>query len=112
MNTKENSLAKIFGVLSNPIRLKIYLLILDGACNPDPINDKSAMNCAIRIARKLNLHQPTVSNHIKELSNANLVITRKTGKHSYLYGVKKTSSLFLEFAAQSKTLVYSSPKSA
>ena len=111
MNVQDKSLAKIFSVLSNPIRLKIYELILEGACNVDPVNDKSATNCATRIAKKLKLNQPTVSNHIKELVNANLVITRKTGKHSYLYGVKKTSTLFLEFATQTKSMVYSSPKS-
>lgn len=93
MNAKEQTLSKVFSVLSNPIRLKIYLLILEGACEKDP-------NCATSIAEKLKLNQPTVSNHIKELMHANLVVVKKVGKHSYLYGVKKTSSLLYDFATQ------------
>lgn len=112
MNVPDKLLAKIFTVLSNPTRLRIYSLILEGACNPDPINDKSATNCATRISKKLKLNQPTVSNHIKELMNANLIVTEKSGKHSYLYGVKRTSALFLKFATQTKSMVYSSSKSA
>lgn len=112
MNAQDKSLAKIFGVLANPIRLKIYTLILEGACNPDPINDKSANNCATRIAKKLKLNQPTVSNHIKELTNAHLIVTRKVGKHAYLYGVKKTSELVFEFGSLIKKDVNLSSKSA
>lgn len=111
MNTKDRVLSKVLGVLANPTRLKIYTLILKGACEPDPTS-KAATNCAKRIAEKLNLNQPTVSNHIKELVNANLVIVRKSGKHSYLFGVKKTSSLVFDFASQIKREVSSSPNSA
>lgn len=111
MNVRDKTLSKILGVLANPIRLKIYTLILEGACEPNS-NSKKATNCATRIAEKLHLNQPTVSNHIKELVNARLVIVRKSGKHSYLYGVKKTSALIFEFGSQIKRDVRLSPKSA
>ncbi len=101
MNAKEHTLSKVFSVLSNPIRLKIYLLILEGACEKDP-------NCATSISDKLKLNQPTVSNHIKELVNAKLVVIKKTGKHSYLYGVKKTTSLLSDFVSEIKSLSLSS----
>ncbi len=111
MNVKDRALSKIFAVLSNPTRLKIYTLILQGACEPDP-NSKAATNCASRIAQELALNQPTVSNHIKELVNANLVVIRKSGKHSYLYGVKKSSFLLFDFGSQIKGIVNLSIKSA
>lgn len=111
MNTKDKTLSKVLGVLANPIRLKIYSLILDGACEPDT-SSKAATNCAKRIAEKLHLNQPTVSNHIKELVNADLVVIRKSGKHSYLFGVKKTSGLIFDFGSQIKREVNLSPNSA
>lgn len=111
MNVKDKALPKIFGVLANPIRLKIYTLILAGACEPNP-HSKKATNCATKIAKKLNLRQPTVSNHIKELVHANLVIVRKDGKHSYLFGVKKTSALLFAFSTHVERAISLSPKSA
>ena len=97
MNAKDKTLSKIFGVLSNPIRLKIYTLILEGACGNDP-------NCTTSISEKLKLNQPTVSNHMKELINAHLVVVKKQGKHSYLYGVSKTANLLFLFSSQVKNL--------
>lgn len=111
MNVSDKSLSKIFGILSNPIRLKIYSLILKGACEPD-LHSKNATNCATKIAKRLKLNQPTVSNHIKELVNVNLVIIRKSGKHSYLYGVKKTSRIIFEFGSQVKNEISLSSNSA
>ena len=108
---KDRALTKIFRVLSNPVRFKIYALILSGACELD-IHSEVATNCAKKIARKLKLNQPTVSNHIKELMNANLVIVRKSGRHSYLFGVRKTSSLLYRFSSEVKKEVYLSSKSA
>ena len=103
MNVRHKNLSKILGVLSNPIRLKIYMLILRGACESDP-------NCATSITEKLKLNQPTVSNHIKELVNAKLVVIKKSGKHSYLYGVKKSSFLLYDFGLKIKSEVYGKPK--
>lgn len=111
MNVKDKALSKILGILANPIRLRVYSLILDGACEPER-NNKTATNCAKMIADKLKLNQPTVSNHIKELVNANLVVIRKSGRHSYLYGVKKTSILLFEFVSEIKREVYLSSNSA
>ncbi|HVZ11668.1 MAG TPA: metalloregulator ArsR/SmtB family transcription factor [Patescibacteria group bacterium] len=90
-------LPRVFKVLSNPTRLKIYQLILAGACEPK-IHDAKATNCAKKIARMLKLNQPTVSNHIKELVNASLVTEKKSGKNVYLFGTKKSSKALFEFA--------------
>lgn len=90
-----NNLTNIFSVLSNPIRLEIYQMILSEACECDY---ETSSNCVGAIAEKLKLNQPTVSNHIKELLRANLIITRKVGKHSYLFGVKESAKLLAEFS--------------
>ena len=111
MNMKNETLSKIFGVLSNPTRLRIYTLILECACEPDT-NSEKATNCIKTISTKLKLNQPTVSNHIKELVNAGLVVVRKSGKHSYLYGVRKSSLLLFQFGSQVENEVKLSTKSA
>ena len=113
-------LARIFNTLSNPTRLEIYRMILIEACECDfdeEVENQSnaefepSNNCVGAIAEKLKLNQPTVSNHIKELLHANLVISRKVGKHSYLFGVKKTAKALAEFSRLAEQEVKRSPNS-
>lgn len=70
-------MAKIFKALSNPNRLKIYSEVLK--------NDKAkldvACGCAITDAvRSLKIGSPTVSHHVKELVNAELIIAERQGR--------------------------------
>lgn len=75
MDTKE--LAKIFKALSNENRLEIYFQIVKS-------NEKSFnTNCECfinEVIEKLNIGAPTISHHLKELSNAKLIFTEKRGK--------------------------------
>jgi len=76
MNTIQ--LAKILKALSNPNRLELYLEIVkkneksyeagDAGCY---IND--IMGC-------LKIGAPTISHHLKELMNADLIVTERKGK--------------------------------
>ena len=68
-------------------------------------------NCVGAIAEKLGLNQPTVSNHIKELLHANLIVSRKVGKHSYLFGVKSTAEMLAKFSNFVEKEVKRSPNS-
>ena len=70
-------LAKIFKALSNPNRLELYLEIAktyetsfstDGECF---ISD---------ICNSLKIGAPTISHHLKELANADLITTERRGK--------------------------------
>jgi len=70
-------MAKIFKALSNENRLELYLKIAEaheasfqtgGAC------------CVADIIACLNIGAPTISHHIKELVNADLITTEKKGK--------------------------------
>jgi len=75
MTTKQ--LANIYKALSNENRLEIFLSILQ-------YNEKSfdpPCDCLMsHIMEKLCIGAPTISHHLKELSNAGLITTRKEGK--------------------------------
>lgn len=75
MDTKD--LAKIFKALSNENRLEIYLQIVKST-------EKSfdaKCECFISdVIDKLNIGAPTISHHLKELSNAKLIFTERKGK--------------------------------
>ena len=61
-SAEQNEMAKIFKALSHPARIAIvdYLLSVDTCICGDIVN-------------KLPLAQPTVSQHLKELKNANII---------------------------------------
>ena len=68
-------LTKIFKALSNPNRLKLY----------HEISKKQEAffeaGCFVhKISEKFNIGAPTISHHLKELENADLIITRREGK--------------------------------
>ncbi len=75
MNSKK--LAKIFKALSNENRLEIYLQIVKS--NEQSFNTED--ECfIIDIISKLSIGAPTISHHLKELSNAELIFTERRGK--------------------------------
>lgn len=75
MDTKE--LAKVFKALSNENRLEIYFQIVK---NDEKCFDANC-GCFINdVIEKLNIGAPTISHHLKELSNAKLIFTEKRGK--------------------------------
>jgi len=47
------------------------------------IDDPGGLACAV-IVERLPLSQPTISHHVKELHNADLVSVRSEGQYSYL----------------------------
>ena len=92
---------KTFKVLSNPIRLDIFKHILNEACECDLKNEeKISGNCVTQIAKELNLPQPTVSNHVKELLNAKLVKGVRRGKNIFLFGNKDVAKEVIVFCKE------------
>lgn len=76
MDTKK--MAKVFKALSNPNRLELYLQIAEKQENCYQTN----CDCLISdIAKSLNIGAPTISHHLKELSNAELIFTERKGKY-------------------------------
>jgi len=75
MDSKE--LSKIFKALSNENRLEIYKEI----AKLENVDYEQKCECAITdILSCLKIGAPTISHHLKELSNANLITTQKSGK--------------------------------
>ena len=76
MDTKK--MAKVFKALSNPNRLELYLKIVEN----QETSYKTGCECLISdIAKSLNIGPPTISHHLKELANAELIFTERKGKY-------------------------------
>jgi len=76
-------IANAFKALSNPNRLKIYLEILDARSKQVESSDSG---CGLTdFIKKLNCGAPTVSHHIKELVNADLITVERHGKFMTCY---------------------------
>ena len=76
MDTKQ--MAKVFKALSNPNRLELYLKIAQA----HEAGFDTSGECSIAdIMSCFNIGAPTVSHHIKELANAELIFTEKKGKY-------------------------------
>ncbi|WP_429371757.1 ArsR/SmtB family transcription factor [Paenibacillus sp. DS2015] len=75
LDTKK--MAKIFKALSNENRLELYLKIAE---SHEASFEAGGGLCVAEIVSCLNIGAPTVSHHIKELVNAELVTTEKKGK--------------------------------
>lgn len=75
MDTKKA--AKIFKALSNPNRLELYLKIAEA----NESSFEAQGECFVTdIINSFNIGAPTISHHIKELVNADLISTEKKGK--------------------------------
>ncbi len=74
-------LLKIFKALSNPHRLQLYLEIRREHQKLDEQEAKKKVCLLAPLAEVLGIGAPTVSHHLKELVNAELVETEKEGKY-------------------------------
>lgn len=76
METKK--MAKVFKALSNPNRLELYLQIVRKL----ETSYKTEHGCLLcEITESLNIGAPTISHHLKELTNAELIFTEREGKY-------------------------------
>ncbi|HPA73635.1 MAG: helix-turn-helix transcriptional regulator [Spirochaetes bacterium] len=76
MDTK--ALAKALKALSHPHRLDLFLEI---ARKQGCSYDTECGQCLVsEVMGSLNIGAPTISHHVKELANANLIVTERNGK--------------------------------
>jgi DNA-binding transcriptional ArsR family regulator len=74
----EKRLARVFRALSNPNRLKLYLMIAEKSEQ----SFSAEHECFITdIIETLPIGAPTVSHHLKELEGAGLITTERRGKY-------------------------------
>ncbi|BDD04746.1 ArsR/SmtB family transcription factor [Aureibacter tunicatorum] len=72
-------LAKIMKALSNENRLELFFKIAES--EESSFDSQGKCGCFIQtISDKLHIGAPTVSHHLKELVNADLIQTQKSGK--------------------------------
>ena len=71
-------LAKILKALSHEKRLELYLEIAKHTESDFTADERECFICDIMEC--LNIGAPTVSHHLKELSNADLITTERRGK--------------------------------
>jgi ArsR family transcriptional regulator len=79
--TTANDLAKVFKALSDPTRLGIYEVIRAGGSGT--YNEEQVRNSVSEIAAQFDVSLSTVSHHIKELRNAELIRCEKRGQTVY-----------------------------
>jgi len=75
--------AEAFKALSNPNRLAIFLHLV--ACCPPGTSccfDEEMKRCVRDLGRGLDIGQPTISHHVKELRTAKLIHVEKKGKYT------------------------------
>ena len=73
-------IAKVMKALSNPNRLELFLEISDGAGETSYPAGCAHECCISDIIKRMKIGAPTVSHHLKELSNAGLIETERRGK--------------------------------
>lgn len=82
-----NQLAKILKALSNPNRLELYLEIV----KKNEASYKTGEECFVTdMINSFNIGAPTISHHLKELTNAELITTERRGKYLIAIINKKT----------------------
>ena len=73
----KHKLAKVLKALSHPNRLELYLEIV----KKQEASFQTGCECFIAdIIASLNIGAPTISHHLKELANADLIVTERRGK--------------------------------
>ena len=78
MTTKK--LAAAFKALSHPHRLAIFLRLAKCCERHGCDAAECATMCVGELGKGLGIGQPTVSHHLKELTRAGLISTRKSGQ--------------------------------
>ena len=93
---KPKQLAKVMKALSNENRLKLYLEIAK-----HEESDFEEPECTISdIVKVFGLSPPTISHHLKELSNADLISTERRGKYLVARINKQTLSTVKQMLAE------------
>ncbi|WKD58398.1 HTH-type transcriptional regulator NmtR [Corynebacterium capitovis DSM 44611] len=70
-DTDADHYAALFKVLAQPVRLQILSHLAAGGCGPVTVNE---------LTDKLGLSQPTVSHHLKKLTEAGLLTREQRGR--------------------------------
>jgi DNA-binding transcriptional ArsR family regulator len=94
--------ANAFKALAHPHRLVIFLR-LAGCCQRYGCDAEAcARLCVGELGRGLKIGQPTVSHHLKELTRAGLIRTRKRGQTTECWVAETTLDDLAQFFLKAK----------
>ena len=80
-NTDLDRLSEVFGALSNPNRLNIFMRLIS-CCGPGVswTEDSSSSACVGELGQDMGLAPSTVSHHVRELRRAGLIQMQRNGQ--------------------------------
>lgn len=81
-NNSYDRIAKMFSVLGNSNRLRIFLKLIS-CCSPGTVctsTDAEMTACVGELGKDLNIAQSTLSHHIKELNASGLIRMERRGQ--------------------------------
>lgn len=90
----DDKLAMYYKVLSNPVRLRVFMHIAEMSVGFAPT--KKDESCITEISRTIGIPQPTASNHVKALKKAGLVKSTSVGTRCYHYVTKDAAKYLLD----------------
>ena len=100
INAQKAALA--FKALAHPHRLMIFLR-LAGCCERHNCDSETCSRlCVGELGKGLGIGQPTVSHHLKELTRAGLILTRKSGQSTECWVTEATLDKFAQFFLRAK----------
>jgi len=74
--------SRMFGALSNPHRLKIFLDLIQCCCGECVISENSeSQTCVGDLGRDLKISPSTLSHHLKELRDSGLITMERRGQN-------------------------------
>jgi ArsR family transcriptional regulator len=99
---KIKDVAAAFKALSHPHRLAIFLRLAKCCEKHDCDPDDCARFCIGELGKGLGIGQPTVSHHLKELTRAGLIRTRKCGQSTECWVSETTVDDLARFFLKAK----------
>lgn len=100
MNIEKFALS--FKALAHPHRLTIFLRLARCCQRHDVDAEACSRLCVGELGKGLGIGQPTISHHLKELSRAGLISTRRCGQSTECWVAETTLDEFAEFFLQAK----------
>lgn len=91
-NIETESSALVFAALASPVRMQILSWLLDPRSHFSEQRDGDLVDdgvCVGFITQKIGLKQPTVSSHMKKLSDAGLVRGKRIGNWMFYKPIRK-----------------------
>ena len=92
----------VFKALSHPHRLAIFLRLAHCCQRHGCDAEECSRLCVSELGKGLKIGQPTISHHLKELTRAGLIRTRKSGQSTECWVAETTLDDLSDFFLKAK----------